>query len=249
MRLSVISPVLNEEFFIELYLQAVLKYADEIILLDGGSQDKTVEIIKNFQKRTDKIKLFVNPQSGRPYSEDWDEGKRRNFLVDKCTGDWILALDADEFMSDNFIEDLPNLMHDESADFYSFKYIPFWKTPNLVRLSTFNDLHWKGEIARMGRREGVSYNQQKHHCRLLYEGKPIWKLQSHKKVLKIKLYHYHYALGPKIKENDNRRGDVNLIDSKESPDWNYQPEEYQIKTESFQGEHPKVIRNFLARRK
>ncbi|KXS41806.1 MULTISPECIES: glycosyltransferase [unclassified Candidatus Frackibacter] len=245
MRLSVISPVLNEEFFIPIYLKAVLKYADEVVLLDGGSQDKTVEIIEEFQRKTDKIKLFIKPQNGKPYSEEWNEGQRRNFLVNKCTGDWILALDVDEFMSDNFVKFLPQLMKDGDMNFYSFKYIPFWKRVNLIRLSTPQDPHWAGEIARMGRRDGFSYSQSKHHCVPLYNGKPIWRVEKHKRVLSIVLYHYHYALGPRIKENDNRRGDVDLADKKGNPDWDYEPDDYSIKTAPFNGKHPEVIRDYL----
>jgi glycosyltransferase involved in cell wall biosynthesis len=59
------------------------EWADEIILLDNNSKDKTLEIAKKY---TNKIfqKEF----------ESYD--KERNFLRDKAKGDWILYLDADE---------------------------------------------------------------------------------------------------------------------------------------------------------
>lgn len=74
----------NEEKNIARCLESVQGIVDEIILLDTGSTDKTVEIAKNYN-----AKVF--------YSE-WenDFAKARNEAIDKATGDWILILDADE---------------------------------------------------------------------------------------------------------------------------------------------------------
>jgi glycosyltransferase involved in cell wall biosynthesis len=80
--ISVLVLTKNEEKMIASCLESA-KWADEIILLDNNSQDKTLEIAKKY---TDKIfqKKF----------EGFD--KERNFLKDKAKGEWILYIDADE---------------------------------------------------------------------------------------------------------------------------------------------------------
>jgi glycosyltransferase involved in cell wall biosynthesis len=82
MTLSTVLIVKNEEACLEKCLESI-KDADEIILVDTGSTDSTLEISKKF---TDKIYNF-------PWNGDFSEA--RNFAKSKCTGDWILSIDAD----------------------------------------------------------------------------------------------------------------------------------------------------------
>jgi glycosyltransferase involved in cell wall biosynthesis len=73
---------LNEEGNIERALKS-LSFADEIVLVDSGSADKTVELAKKY---TDRI-----------FYREWGGFTRqRNFAIDKCENDWIIPLDADE---------------------------------------------------------------------------------------------------------------------------------------------------------
>ena len=76
MRLSVIVPVLNEITFVPLYIESAIRYADEIIIADGGA-DGTIEEIERLQRYA--IRLFHVQQSGLPYTEDWNESVVRNF--------------------------------------------------------------------------------------------------------------------------------------------------------------------------
>lgn len=80
--LSVIVLTKNEEGRIRACLESA-KWADEIILMDNGSSDKTLEIAKKY---TDKI-FKVNFDN----FADW-----RNHAIEKTAGDWVLFLDADE---------------------------------------------------------------------------------------------------------------------------------------------------------
>jgi O-antigen ligase len=83
MTLSVTVIVKNEEDRIADCLSSVAAIADEIIILDSGSDDGTVEICKQF---TDKV--FVT---------DWPGfGIQKQRALDKAVGDWVLAIDADE---------------------------------------------------------------------------------------------------------------------------------------------------------
>jgi glycosyltransferase involved in cell wall biosynthesis len=84
MRLSVVLATYNEAENISVCLQSVAGWCDEIIVVDGGSQDRTVELARKFGARvviTDNPPLFhINKQKA----------------IDLASGKWILQLDADE---------------------------------------------------------------------------------------------------------------------------------------------------------
>jgi glycosyltransferase involved in cell wall biosynthesis len=83
MKLSVVINTKNAEQTIENTLKSV-KFADEIVVVDMKSSDKTIDIVTKY---TDKI--FAHTDIG--YVEP-----ARNFAIKKATGDWILIVDADE---------------------------------------------------------------------------------------------------------------------------------------------------------
>lgn len=83
-KISALLIVFNEEKNIEEALNSV-EFADEIIVLDSFSTDKTVDIIKN---QFPKVKLYQNK------FEDFT--KQRNLCISYAKNDWILFLDADE---------------------------------------------------------------------------------------------------------------------------------------------------------
>ncbi|HOG23890.1 MAG TPA: methyltransferase domain-containing protein [Candidatus Omnitrophota bacterium] len=85
MELSVVLIVKNEEKHLEECLSA-LRFADEIVIVDSGSTDRTVDIAKGF---TDKV--FSNAFS--------DFSSQKNFAVSQAAGKWILVVDADERVS------------------------------------------------------------------------------------------------------------------------------------------------------
>jgi glycosyltransferase involved in cell wall biosynthesis len=85
-RVSVAVVALNEEERLRACLESVL-WADEVVVVDAGSSDKTVAIAREF---TDRV-LF----------RAWDGyGTQKNFALGQCQGDWILSLDADERVSE-----------------------------------------------------------------------------------------------------------------------------------------------------
>jgi glycosyltransferase involved in cell wall biosynthesis len=81
-RLSVVVITLNEEERIRECLASVA-WADEIVVVDAGSEDKTVAIAREF---TDHVVI-----------RSWDGyAAQKNFAIDRARGEWILSLDADE---------------------------------------------------------------------------------------------------------------------------------------------------------
>jgi glycosyltransferase involved in cell wall biosynthesis len=85
-RLSVAIIALDEAERIRACLESVA-WADEIVVVDSGSSDKTVAIAREF---TDRVLFHA-----------WEGyGAQKNFALEQCGGDWVLSLDADERVSD-----------------------------------------------------------------------------------------------------------------------------------------------------
>lgn len=89
----------NEERNIADCLKTV-EWADEIVVLDDYSTDKTIEIAKRF---TDKI-----------YKRKMDmEGAHRNYLYSLCSNEWVLTLDADERVTPELKEEIRKTLDEE----------------------------------------------------------------------------------------------------------------------------------------
>jgi glycosyltransferase involved in cell wall biosynthesis len=84
-RLSVTVATLNEAVNLEACLQAVA-WADEIVIVDDGSTDDTLEVAR---RHTDGV--IVRPSHGNFHAN-------KNLAIRMATGDWILSLDADEIV-------------------------------------------------------------------------------------------------------------------------------------------------------
>lgn len=98
MKLSVITPCFNEEERIEEYLRVLERQTvkPEVIIVDGGSTDRTVEIIKQHMKKHKNIKLFK--ETGAKKSP----GNARNIGWKKATGNMIYLMDVDSRIEPNF---------------------------------------------------------------------------------------------------------------------------------------------------
>ena len=84
--LSVAIITFNEERIIEKTLSGICNWVDEIVIVDSFSTDNTIDILEAFD-----IKL---------YKEKWHGfAQQKNCAISKCTGEWILSLDADEVVS------------------------------------------------------------------------------------------------------------------------------------------------------
>ncbi|PYN16095.1 MAG: hypothetical protein DME05_09485 [Candidatus Rokuibacteriota bacterium] len=84
-RLSVVVVTLNEEERLRACLESAA-WADELIVVDALSPDKTAQIAREF---TDRV--IVRPWPGF--------AAQKNFAIGEASGDWILSLDADEMVS------------------------------------------------------------------------------------------------------------------------------------------------------
>jgi glycosyltransferase involved in cell wall biosynthesis len=94
--LSVVVITFNEQANLPRTLESV-KWAGEIVVVDSGSTDRTVEIARSYG-----AKVWVEPWKGF--------AAQKNSAIQKTTGDWILSLDADEEVSSELRETLADLV-------------------------------------------------------------------------------------------------------------------------------------------
>lgn len=114
-KLSVVISAYNEEKKIEECLKSVVQLADEIILVDGNSHDKTVEIARRFTS-----KIFIRPNTPML-------NVNKNFGFTKATADWILSLDADERISEELQVEIKSQISKVNGYYIPRKNIIFGK--------------------------------------------------------------------------------------------------------------------------
>lgn len=102
MKLSVVLAVYNEEANLGDCLEAVKNLACEIIIVDGGSKDKTLEIAKKYKAKiieTDNPLIFhIN----------------KNRAIKNASCDWVLQLDADEIVTKELEEEIKKILETDS---------------------------------------------------------------------------------------------------------------------------------------
>jgi glycosyltransferase involved in cell wall biosynthesis len=149
--LSVIVITKNEEHDLPRCLRSVW-FADEIVVLDSGSTDRTVEIAREF---TDKV--FV--------SEDWPGfGQQKNRALSYATQDWVLSLDADEWVTADLAKEIRAAISNGDLDVYQ-----------IPRLSSFcgkviRHSGWYPDyVTRLFKRTSAGFSEDLVHERVVHE--------------------------------------------------------------------------------
>ncbi|MFH2056819.1 MAG: glycosyltransferase, partial [bacterium] len=160
--------VKNEEEFLPRCLASVKNVVDEIIIVDTGSEDRTVEIAESFG-----AKVFHHP---------WQNSfsLHRNQSIEYATCDWVLILDADEEL--------------ERSDIAKLKTATRIPDINIISVSVLNKNLETGELTsflpsmRLWRRKlGCHYESIVHNELRIPDTEPVLRAD-------IKIYHYGYSL-------------------------------------------------------
>ncbi len=140
-KISVFVITKNEEEKIERCLKSVA-WADEIIVFDSYSTDKTESIAKKFTKKIYK-KEFVG------------YGPQKQAAIDNCTNTWILEIDADEVVTENLKEEIQALLKNKEKleqysaykitrrEYFLAKYL---MSSTIIRLYKKDKIKYKGTI-------------------------------------------------------------------------------------------------------
>jgi glycosyltransferase involved in cell wall biosynthesis len=152
-RLSVMVLTLNEERNIPECLESV-RWADEIVIIDSGSGDRTVELARQF--------------TGAIFQVEWKGyGATRNLALGKATGEWVLWLDADERVTPELAQEIRAILADDPAETAGFR---------IARRAYFlgrwiRHCGWyPSRVVRLFRRERAHFTETSVHERLVIDG-------------------------------------------------------------------------------
>lgn len=117
-RFSFIVPVYNGEKYLERCIEAILNQTFknfEVILIDDGSKDNSVNIMKEYQTKNENIVVYENKENkGVSYS--------RNVGIRNAKGEYLVFCDADDWYADNTLEIFEKAIIQYDSDFIVTNY-------------------------------------------------------------------------------------------------------------------------------
>ncbi len=167
MSLSVVLATFNEEDRLGDCLSSVRDIANEIIVVDGRSTDRTVEIAKDFGA---KVKIVDN---------EYIFHINKQKAVDLATKDWILQLDADEVVTKELGEEIKQVMHEGKHDGYYLSRKNFFLGHWMRKGGQYPD-----PVIRLFKRGKGHFPQKSVHEQIVVDGSAGY--------LKNELLHYPY---------------------------------------------------------
>jgi glycosyltransferase involved in cell wall biosynthesis len=210
--------VKNEEKVIRRCLDSLIGIADEIVIADTGSSDKTKEIALEYTQ-------FI-------YDYQWenDFSKARNFVASKATGKWILAIDADEFVDRGSFQNFKNHFSDNQPkeNILAVQIVNFIGTTGQNTVLNYHDRLYKNDGT-------IFYYRSIHEMLKHYEGKEFRGVSS------LQLYHSGYMENV-VREKDKSKRNLALLKGKKDK----QPVDYYfLGNEYYQlREYDKAIRYY-----
>jgi glycosyltransferase involved in cell wall biosynthesis len=143
--LSVIIPTFNEEAYIVDALRSVA-FADEVILIDSFSTDRTVDLSR--------------PYTTKVLQRTFDSfSSQKNFALQHATGDWVLFVDADERVTHSLEREIKATIGQPLHDGYKLLFPHFYMNRFLY--------HHSDHVLRLVKREGAYFTgtvHEKLHC-------------------------------------------------------------------------------------
>lgn len=116
---SIIMPVYNGERFLSEAIESIIAQTYEnweLLAVDDGSTDKSVQIIEAYAEKDGRIKLFKND------SPEHGPGIARNYGIERISGKYTYFIDADDWIEKDLFKDTVTLAEKTGADIVPFGY-------------------------------------------------------------------------------------------------------------------------------
>ncbi|MBS5937494.1 TPR domain-containing glycosyltransferase [Clostridium sp.] len=194
--LSLCMIVKNEEKYIAKSIDSVKDIVNEIVIVDTGSTDSTLDILKNYN-----VKLYN-------YKWENDFASARNFAINKIKSDWILFLDADEILDEASKDNLINYVNTTKLDGCHFIVYNY-------RSENQNDftIHYAFRLFRNNK--GYYYKGKIHEQIFNDKYRNITSRFSNEEII---LHHYGYSVEVLEKKDKRSRNIPILLEAlKENP--------------------------------
>ncbi len=186
----------NEEDRLPKTLAAIKDLTDDIIVVDSGSQDQTQEIAKSYG-----IKLFFRAWEGF--------GPQKRYGEQQCQHDWLLNLDADEVITEQFYKELNEFFQKGYQDLYQIGKVKITSVyPHRSKPRLWADYN---HYARLYHRQNAGFSNHATWDSVQYgKGQKIYYFKS-------LIYHYSIRNFSHFIEKENRYTDLQVTKQKAKP--------------------------------
>lgn len=133
-KISVIIPVYNVEKYIQKCLDSIINQTytnTEIICIDDGSTDNSLEILNNYAKNDDRFVIITQKNQG--------QGVARNNAIKIAKGEYIICVDSDDWIESDSLEKLYNFAAEKNADVVRFDYKLIYENAKNTQEVLFDD--------------------------------------------------------------------------------------------------------------
>ncbi len=115
---SLIVPVFNAEKYLDKCISSILNQTYdniEVILVDDGSTDYSLDICKNYEKRDKRVKVISQKNGG--------VSNARNNALNNITGDFLSFIDSDDYIEEKTVEIINDILEKYQVDLVKFSYV------------------------------------------------------------------------------------------------------------------------------
>ena len=116
---SIIMPVYNAERFLSEAIESIIAQSYEnweLLAVDDGSADKSVQIIEAYAAKDSRIRLYIND------SGEHGPGIARNYGIERISGKYTYFIDADDWIEKDLLRDTVDTAEKTGADIVPFGY-------------------------------------------------------------------------------------------------------------------------------
>jgi glycosyltransferase involved in cell wall biosynthesis len=185
MTISAIIITKNAEHYIQRCLESV-QWMDEIVVLDSGSTDRTIEVCKKF---TDKV-----------FQTDWPGfGIQKNRALDRATSEWVFSIDSDEWLSEELKQEIQQTIQRPSAAIFS---IP--RRTKFIGKFLYHGDPGKDRVLRLFKKGVTRFSDVAVHENLLVRNQKVEKLKN-------VLFHESYRSVEELLERMNRYSSLSAL--------------------------------------
>ena len=131
---SVLIPCINSQDYIEQCVESVMNQTlenIEILCIDAGSTDKTLEILNDLNSRDSRITIFNSDKKSYGY--------QMNIGLDNSNGEYIAIVESDDFIDKNMLNDLYNLANEYDADIAKTTFYHYYDGIDGEEVRNIND--------------------------------------------------------------------------------------------------------------
>lgn len=140
-KISIVIPALNEEKYLQHLLTSLTKQTKKdfsVVVVDGSSKDKTVEIAESFRSKLPKLKVIVSAKAGLPL--------QRNIGARATRGEWLVFLDSDNTVHPYFIERIECFIKEHKPQLFTSWFRPDSEVSGDAMFTLIANLFVEGSI-------------------------------------------------------------------------------------------------------